>query len=486
MYVYTQFKKREKQQLREKSIRKKANVLHNNTSRSELLLIYLSKTIKNYFPNLSDQLNLIPDDRSFPFYSMADVIFAAISMFLLKTQSRNSVNENRKKQGFKAAFSKIFNYQMPHMDTVHGIIEKISPEHLEMICLCLVKVIIERKTLHPFRLLSIYHIFSIDGVQIVTFSKKTEGVTTKVSKNGVETYTRSCVQVKITTQNDFSIPVMTEWISTDDGQTKEDCELNAFKRVTRRLKLMFPKLPICLVLDGLYTNDSVFLICQNYDWKFIVTLKDRSLKSLWRTIYRTVIEYIYQPENKLLASPHDESGVISDDKVVPHKLKWNHETLKRDLEWLNALNYKGHIVNWFSCLEFIGDIESPDDICRFVWLTNIKISNQNIIALEKAARYGRAGIEDSFNTEKNRGYAMKHKYARKSFNAARNYLTCMHIAEIINQLVSLSLWFRQHMLENMKSTLKDLWNDAFKDIRHMDTMKIEEASSVMPKTYSYP
>ena len=479
-----QFKKRKKSQERSKLLKKKKNIFNSNISRAELLLIYMAKTIHTFFPDLRQQMNNLPDDRKTYQYSMADIIFAAIAMFLLKCQSRNCVTEQRKKHGFSKAFFKIFNYNMPHMDTVDGIIKKIDPHHLEQICLCLVKTLIDRKTLHPFRLLSSYHVFSIDGVKIMSFSEPTNGTTKKVSKNGKESYTRSCVQVKITTVNGFSIPVMTEWISTEDGFSKQDCELNAFKRVTKRLKSFFPKLPICLVLDGLYANDTVFTICSTYKWAFSVTLKDASLKTLWFKIYDAILGVVY-PLDDLLPASIDDGSHIFDDIEIPNLAKHSVDTLGRTLEWCNHLDYNGHTVHWFSCKEFTGDPESPCDLQYFAWLTNIKINQENVLQLEKSTRAGRSGIEDSFNTEKNRGYAMKHKYSRKSFTAARNYLTCMHIAEIIDQLVTLSLWYQQNLLEDAKSTHKELWADIRKELRFIFAERINFLSQMLPQNYCY-
>lgn len=442
----------------------------------------MANTIRTFFPNLSHQMNQVPDDRQAPVYSMADIIFAAIAMFLLKYESRNCFNEHRRKHKYASAFWKLFHYKMPHMDTVDGIIKKIDTEHLEQICLCMVKTIIERKTLHPFRLLEKYYVFSIDGVKIMRFSEPTEGTTIKISKNGKESHTRSCVQVKITTINGFAIPVITEWISTEDGSSKEDCELNAFKRLTKKLKTFFPKLQICLVLDGLYANEAVFTICSTYGWLFSVTLKNKSLKTLWRKIYDAILSNLY-PLHDLIPPSSDDGGSIIDDIEIPNQATQMVDTLKRTLEWCNNLSYKGRTIHWFACTEIAGDLSSPDDFQYFAWLTNCKITKANVLQLEETTRTGRSLIEDSFNTEKNRGYAMKHKYSRKSFTSGRNYLTCMHIAEIINQLVTFSRWYREVMLENAKSSHKELWVDVRKELRFLEDTTI--LLGMVPTKYCY-
>lgn len=39
---------------------------------------------------------------------------------------------------------------------------------------------------------------------------------------------------------------------------KQDCELNAFYRLTDRLKRTFKRLPICILADSLYACEGVF------------------------------------------------------------------------------------------------------------------------------------------------------------------------------------------------------------------------------------
>jgi len=63
----------------------------------------------------------------------------------------------------------------------------------------------------------------------------------------------------------------------NDGTTKQDCELNAFYRMVKRLKGRFPQLKICLLLDSLYAASPVMDILKRYNWKYITTFKEGSM-----------------------------------------------------------------------------------------------------------------------------------------------------------------------------------------------------------------
>ena len=53
---------------------------------------------------------------------------------------------------------------------------------------------------------------------------------------------------------------MSEFLSYTEGDqasSKQDCELKAFKRLAEKIKKRFPRLPIQILLDGLYPNGPV-------------------------------------------------------------------------------------------------------------------------------------------------------------------------------------------------------------------------------------
>ncbi len=53
----------------------------------------------------------------------------------------------------------------------------------------------------------------------------------------------------------LTIPLMSEFASYTEGDTdskRQDCEQKAFKRLAKRLKDVFSRLPIMVLLDGLY------------------------------------------------------------------------------------------------------------------------------------------------------------------------------------------------------------------------------------------
>jgi len=84
------------------------------------------------------------------------------------------------------------------------------------------------------------------------------------------------------------IPQLREFLEYAKGDTeanKQDCELRAFARLSERIKALFPRLPILLLLDGLYANGPVMQRCRQYHWQFMIVLKDKDLPTVWEEFH---------------------------------------------------------------------------------------------------------------------------------------------------------------------------------------------------------
>ena len=142
---------------------------------------------------------------------------------------------------------------------------------------------------------------------------------------GVNQYYAYALESSIVLANGLTIPLMTEFLdrseydiddNTTDEKRKQDSELKAFKRLAKGLKEAFPRLKIAVTLDGLYANGPLMEICKDYEWDFMIILKDGSLKSVWENIEgikRKNAEEIYE------------------DKVINRK--------QQNFWWINGIEY---------------------------------------------------------------------------------------------------------------------------------------------------
>jgi hypothetical protein len=162
----------------------------------------------------------------------------------------------------------------------------------------------------------------------------------------------------------------------------------------------------------LYPKKKVFDICERNKWKYIITFKEDALSSVAEE---------FEGLKKLK------------DKRFYGRGKCTHKQNKQKHEWINAIPYQDHLLNVIECIEENLD-NTPSDT-RFVWITNIKINEDNYQSIANRGGRLRWKIENQgFNMQKNGGYNLEHAYS-KNLNASKNFYILMQIAHIINQLM---------------------------------------------------
>jgi len=409
-----------------KQIAKKRKRRKKGNDRKPQSLVYeVFKVISHHFPTLVDELSQIPEIRINPQYKMSEVVWAGICMFLFKSGSRNMYNNLLYEGKFNENLQCFFSMKSPHMDTVNGVFEKLDCKHLEQLKKRFFKLLLQRKVFHKWRFRGFF-LIAIDGTGIASYKEKhcKDCLEKEFKKSGKKIYYHNVLEAKLVCSNGFSISIATEWIGLYANKgTKQDCERKAFTRLAETLKKDYPRLQICLLCDGLYPYKGFFEICKDFKWPYIVTLKDKSLKSLWKRIKRTNRNGRIEKENL-------------DENIIRH-----------EYQWIENEKYLEFPLNWVQFIETLINEEGKKDILRFVFLTNMAISYSEVIEIVTAGRLRWKIEKQGFDQQKNHGYNICHKYSRTNFTAMKNHYQCCQIAHLFNQLVELSDNYKELMLK---------------------------------------
>jgi hypothetical protein len=435
-----------KQRLRNQQKRKikraaKKKAAYTSPSKGLLVVQQIFKTIVHLFPHLFDEMRKIEDYRKKSNYELVELIMAGVAMFIFKEGSRNAFNNDRQEGKFRKNYERVFKLRLPHMDTVDKVMRKLAENELEELKVKIVRILLEKKVLHKFRFRQKWTV-AVDATGVVNFGdeRHCEHCLHRTSKkSGKTTYFHNVLEAKLVFTNGFSISLGTEWVENSTEYDKQDCELKAFKRLAVKLKKWFARLPICILADSLYPSQQFFEICKENKWSYMVTLKEGKLPSLWAEALSLL--------------------KISKDNNRTENLKNSNESIHRDYVWVNGIDYHGHVVNWLKCVEQVEKIKSGEvTSCQFVHITDLPITYDNVAKTSQTARL-RCNIENQgFNTQKNHGYKLQHKYSRTNQNASKNYYQCLQIGHLINQLVELSNDFKE-LFTNSKITVCHIWKN---------------------------
>ena len=407
--------------------------------KANILLYSIRKVINSRFHDLFCKFNGLTDSRKRKEYSMAEIITGSLFMYIFKETSRNAYNNNRREDDFRENVLKYFGFNLPHTDTSDDVLRELPPGELEGLKAHLGSGLIEQKFFRKFRFLNKSYLVAVDATGIATFDHKhCAHCLTKTSKSGVVTYFHYVLEAKLVTSTGLSISLASEFIGNDPGRDykKQDCEQKAFVRLAAKIKKYFPRLPVCILGDGLYPNNTVFDICEKNSWQFIITLKDGNLKT-------------FQQEVALLKATSSKKNVYRATKTTRTTLQY---------EYLNDIEYDGRYFSWVECFETIVEIkDKTNKIQRFTYITNVTQNQQNIVQTADSGRLRWKIENEGFNSQKNLGYGLEHKFSRVSFIAMQNYYQLLQIAHIINQLVERSKQVVDLMEEHSKQTIVDLW-----------------------------
>ena len=375
--------------------------------------------LNRHFPDFEQLLSNLPDSRKRPRYQVRELAMAVITMFLYKRGSRNNADNTASKINYKENIQRVFKMKLPDLDTSNRLMKELAPEELETIKKEMVSILIKRKVFNKFRVMDLYHNVTLDGTGVHSYQYEPyPECPYKTYQDEKKVWTAMVLEAKIVCGNGFSISIATEWIKnpTDKEFDKQDSELKAFMRLAEKIKKLYPRLPVAITADGLYPNNTVFDICENNSWKYIITLKDGNLKTVWQEI-----------------------GFLDriNDHIGDQKLKRKPNLLITEgYKGFQNIEYQKHKLNIVEVLIKQTPLKSTEEAenKRFAHVTNFSLSKQNLQEISYSGRMRWKIENEGFNEQKNTGYNLKHKYSRTSFIATQNYYQCLQIAHIINQL----------------------------------------------------
>lgn len=409
--------------------------------KGKIIVYRIKSVITKRFPELFNLFNELEDNRKRVEYSIAEIVTGALFMHLLKEGSRNAYTNDRRDAIFAKNYYRHFKLRLPHPDTIDGVMRVLKPELLEGLRAELVGSLFEQKVLRSSRFLGKYYFVAVDATGMHTFDHKhCDQCLTRTSKHGVTTWFHYVLEAKLITSSGLAISLASEFIENQPGRDyeKQDCEQKAFVRLAAKIKKYFPRLSICILADGLYPNKTIFNICRDNNWRFIITLKDGNLKT-------------FHQEVELLRGIQKEQEVYRADKTSHTKLKY---------KYLNDIEYEEYNYSWVSCDEHKTRLsDKMEETQRFVFITDIEQASDIVVNTADGGRLRWKIENEGFNTQKNLGYELEHKFSRVSNIAMQNYYHLLQIAHMINQFVEKSSDLLELLNEHSKQTIKALWKE---------------------------
>jgi hypothetical protein len=269
--------------------------------------------------------------------------------------------------------------------------------------------------LKSYHWLDKYLIVSVDGVEHFHSTKvHCPHCLVKTHRDGTTAYTHSMLCAVLVHPQQSEVFVLgTEPIVCQDGDTKNDCERSADKRLLATMACHYKGQRLLYVNDALYATAPHIKQVRANRWDFIIGVKPDGHKALfakWQTRRQT---------GKLIQThtERDKEGIL-------HRFEFFNGVC------LNEANADCK-VNFL----YYQQIDGKGKITTFSWVTSLTISPKNVVQIMQAAR-SRWKIEnETFNTLKNQGYRFDHNYGHGQQSLATVLAYLMLLAFTTDQLI---------------------------------------------------
>jgi hypothetical protein len=349
-----------------------------------------------------------------PTYTWKDCIMSGLAVFGFKMPSLLQFEKDKDSEPWlRRNLRTLYGVEKAPSDTtMRERLDTISPRQLRQPFKKIFAYLQRGKVLEAYRYLDGYHIISLDGTgQFSSEKVHCECCCEKHHRSGrIEYYHQMLGAVLVHPERREVIPLAPEPIVKGDGNTKNDCERNAAKRLLSDLRREHPHLKVLIVEDGLASNFPHLSLLDSLNMQYVIGVKSGDHKYLFNWI------------KDLTPMAHE----YTDDVGTQHQFH-----AYTDVP-LNDANYD-YRVNMLEYWETKKDGRKQ----YFSWVTKIALTPENVYKVMRAGR-SRWRIEnETFNTLKNQGYNFEHNYGHGYKNLCSVMTMLMMLTFLIDQVQQL-------------------------------------------------
>ena len=382
----------------------------------------LLRILYHFFSDMTKWIEEMQDPRNKAYitYTQSDLVYLGLMKNLCSVESMRSMDEIFNEERCILNLGKMSGTgqlkEMPHYDTLNYYLERLSPDALADIRTKMVRALLRSRDFDKSRIKGKHWRVILDGTGVFYFKERhCENCLKCEYKNAdgstTTRYFHKVLEAKIVLADHIVVSLDTEFIENEnENVSKQDCEINAAKRLLERLKATYPRLNICIQGDALYAAETIMGICQQNGWKYLLTHKQNR---------QPTIDEAY---NSLEDTDKTRVKGIGDEKGTGYFYNG-----------VGDLAGKKQVMN---ICEYRYQSQSGDggtDEHRMLWITNIHLTKGSLETIIHAGR-GRWKIEnEGFNTQKNILYKIQHLNSRNT-NAMKNHYLLTQVADIIMQL----------------------------------------------------
>lgn len=223
-------------------------------------------------------------------HELHDCCLSALAMMFFQDPSINKFQIRLQKKLHKNNLKTLFDVNtIPKEAQIHQVLDAIPSSEFEPLFDDFFKPLQRGKQTEQFKIFNDSYLIPIDGTQYFSSEKiSCPKCLFKKHRNGKTTYYQQVLAAAIVCPGIKQvIPLSPEPIQNSDGATKQDCEINAGKRILSKIRSSHPKLKITIAGDSLYSKQPFLDELKANNMSFILVAKPTDHKSLYQWFEET-------------------------------------------------------------------------------------------------------------------------------------------------------------------------------------------------------
>lgn len=404
------------------------------------------------FKKLTDPRRRLDEDC----YPLEDAAMSGLAMFHFQDPSFLKFQKSLEDSDRKSNLTTLFEVaNVPKSTQMRTLLDGVSPLEVSAVFDDLHRRIDEAKLLSKFRFLNGRYLALLDASEYFSSHKcSCPTCLQAVSADGTVRYHHQILQMVLAKPGlKHVLPFGAEEVRRQDGVTKEDCEINAAKRLIPRIVGSHPHMDLVIVADGLYSHVPFVQLLQKSNLSFILVAKPGDHQALFED----------------LKGLRKSGAIVSFEKRDSRGRRHLYEFCSGvDLRSDGAMK-----VNWFSY-----QLINKDGKVGYTntWITDFKVTTQNVEELVDAGRCRWKIENETFNTLKNQGYHLEHNFGHGKKHLSFVLFLLNLLAFTIHQILEMKDKSFQQLYEKIGSR-KELWGN----IRAMINMFVFESWNFLMK-----
>ena len=353
----------------------------------------------------------IPDSKANCNIPLVDHLMSGLAVFGLKYPSLLQFDQDQNIEVIRSNLQTLYGIQQAPCDSyLRERLDAVSPDQLRKTYTRLFAALQRGKGLEGFAFWEDHYLLSIDGTGYFSSNEvHCDHCCEKHHRDGRTSYYHQLLGAVLVHPDCKEVfPLAPEPILKQDGARKNDCERNAAKRLLKDIRREHPQLKLMVIEDALASNAPHIELLKSLDYRFILGAKQTDHGFLFDWVANTGDTAAYQYE--------DENGVL-------HEFRYLNGAPLNDANFDLEINF---LEYW--------ETKPSGKKTHFSWVTDIALTDANVMRLMRGAR-ARWKIEnETFNTLKNHGYHFEHNFGHGHQHLSTVMVHLMMLAFLIDQI----------------------------------------------------